>query len=558
MVDNGVSRFGFNPDVNVSRTAQVIDNRHLTTLNTGVLVPIYVNSDILPGTTVSMDMSSLVRMSTPIFPVMDNCFLDLYWFFTPHRLVWDNFKNFFGESADADWESPQDYEIPQLCSSPSSSNTTTSNWTKGTIADYFGLPTDKPQCYVNALPFRAYCMIYNEWFRSTPIQKPLYFPKDDSTQYAFSQTDLDGNYDYISSTHKGLRPAKANRFFDYFSGCLPSPQVGSPVTIDLLGKAPVFAAEEPFDHVTEGLPISNIHFINSNPALYGVGLKNGSLVKLSGSVSEGNTDLDFVPDNLYADLSQTLVASVNELRLAFALQTLLERDSRGVRYRELLYNHFGVSNGDSTMQVPEFLDGCRIPINVDSIYATSETASRPQGSAAGFSLTTDTRSSFTKSFTEPGTLMCLAVVRTHHTYQQGLDKMWTKKRRFDHYYPVLANLGNQPVYTRELYFDQNVPADDVFGYQEAWAEYRFKRSFVSSEFRSNYAQSLDSWHYADFYSAPPVLDSAWMEETEVNVDRTLAVQSSLQDQFICDFYFKPTYVQPVPLYSVPGLNVQHY
>lgn len=538
------------PKIDIQRSKFNRPSQHKTTFNAGDLIPLYVD-EVLPGDTRSVDMAAVVRSQTPIVPVMDNANIDVYWFFVPNRLVWEHWEEFNGQNNTTYWEQPVEYEIPQ-CTAPINDG-----WKLGTIADYMGIPTGKTGFSVSALPFRAYGLIYNEWFRDQNLKQPCLVFVSDST--------IDGqNYDnYVSGVQRGGYPAKAAKYHDYFTSCLPSPQKGPDVLLPLGSAAPINAYDPAHPSRFQGNLPDNALVWYSNASLPASGAMiaagiDGASTSVRDPLPTALWNDGLRPANLFADLSQATAATVNELRLSFAIQRLYERDARGgTRYTEILRSHFGVTSPDSRLQRPEYLGGKRIPIGMQQVVQTSATDATPQGNTAAYSLTNMASGMFTKSFVEHGILMCLGVVRTDHTYQQGLDRFWSRKRRFDFYDPALANIGEQAVLNKEIYLQGNAEDNQAFGYQEAWADYRYKPSRVSSEMRSGGDRSLDVWHYADYYTARPNLGSTWIDETKVNVDRTLAVQSGLANQFFGDFLFRDTCVRPMPLYSVPGM-IDHY
>ena len=569
---NSNSRFAQAPQVDIQRSTFDRSSGHKTTFNAGKLVPIYVD-EVLPGDTFEMKTSAIIRGSTPIFPVMDNANLDIYFFFVPNRLVWDHWKEFNGENTNSKWEQTVEYSIPQMA--PPLTNGSVVGWEKGTLADYMGIPTlvgpgasqTNPEYTVNHLPFRAYCLIWNEWFRDQNLQDPVLIDKGDS-QTNGRHLIPEGN-SIIFENQAALQGANllpVNKYFDYFTGALPEPQKGPDVLLPLGQTAPVITMTEDIAGVTS--TNTGMRFISESPIkaqhkmainATGNGKGNGVLIETvpSGSPSEGN----LIPTNLYANLQEATSATINELRLAFQLQKLYERDARGgTRYIEILKSHFGVTSPDARLQRPEYLGGERIPINIDQVIQTSGTmeGTTPQGNTGAYSLTGNQGSYFKHSFVEHGYILGLACVRTEHTYQQGLEKIWNRKNRFDFYWPALANIGEQAILNKEIYLQPVKEVNEqAFGYQEAWAEYRYKPSRVSSAFRSNIKGSLDAWHYADYYEALPVLSAEWIEETYKNVDRTLAVQSTLEDQYIADFWFKCKCTRPMPIYSIPGLIDHH-
>lgn len=561
MTRNSESRFSHLPGVEIERSKFFRPFQHKTTFNAGQLIPIFCD-EVLPGDTFSMDMASLVRMTTPIFPTMDNAYLDTYFFFVPNRLVWDHWKEFNGENSSGYWTQQVEYQVPQL-------KTDDDFFAKGSLGDYFGIPTNVYNLSVNALPFRAYTLIWNEFFRDQNTMPPAYFTKDDNNRYASYFRD-NPDLDYIlQNALTGSHPLPVSKYHDYFTSCLPSPQKGPAVDLPLYqDNIPVFAGEtiddQVYPYAKQPMTFGAVNGVNPDGKALGLVDTGGSrLYELrsgaSGSFSSGAT---VYPNNLYADVSQVAVATISQLRQAFQLQRLYEKDARGgTRYREILKMHFGVDSPDARQQVPEYLGGKRIPINIDQVLQTSATNEvTPQGNTAAYSMTSDISNSFTKSFTEHGYIIGVCCVRTEHTYQQGIERMWSRKNRFDFYWPALAHISEQAVLVKEIYAQGNEHDDDAFGYQEAWADYRYKPSRVSGAFRSNYDQTLDSWHYADYYTGGNsdfVLSPEWLVETKNNIDRTLAVNSSLEDQFIADFYFKMDCVRPMPLYSIPGL-IDHY
>lgn len=554
------------PQIDLKRSRFEESHSIKTTFNTGDVVPIFVDADILPGDTVNMNMAELIRMATPIYPIMDNLYADIYWFFVPHRLVWDHWQNFWGENEDP-WTQQIEYEIPQI-------EAPTGGWTEGTIADYMGIPTKVEGISINALPMRAYAKIWNDWFRDENLKSNCHVYTDDTTRTG--QTGAEQGYDYVTGTEFGGKPCKAAKFHDYFTSALPQPQKGDPVSLNIDGGLyPVHT--ESTDHLTTGKSATNLHVLpivngtTTTPntitnAMIAPGLKNNNPnLEPSGKAYITNTaaqitDLatganGLVPTNLYADLTNATVMTINQLRTAFAIQKYFENAAlHGTRYIEYLRGVFGVTSSDARLQRAEYLGGQRVPLNIDQIVQTSSTdQTSPQGNTAGFSCTINRDNMFTKSFEEHGTLMCLCVVRTDHTYQQGLDKMWTRKKWTDFYNPFFANLGEQAILNENIYAQGTSADKQAFGYQEAWAEYRYKTNKCTGYMRSNASGSLDVWHFADDYATQPYLSSSWIDEPKTNVDRTIAVSSQLTHQFIADFFFKCFYTREMPVYSIPGL-----
>lgn len=569
---NSNSRFAQAPQVDIQRSTFDRSSGHKTTFNAGKLVPIYVD-EVLPGDTFEMKTSAIIRGSTPIFPVMDNANLDIYFFFVPNRLVWDHWKEFNGENTTNKWEQTIEYSIPQMA--PPTGNGTVVGWEKGTLADYMGIPTligpGAPQSNanwtVNHLPFRAYCLIWNEWFRDQNLQDPVLIDTGDSQTngtHLVPEINPIVNQNQAALTGANLLPV--NKYFDYFTGALPEPQKGPDVLLPLGQTAPIVTQAKPNTILgTSAMTFWNSAFTKTgkthNLGIQVTGTNQGKLAFNAGEETTVLNSINAIPNNLTADLSNATAATINELRLAFQLQKLYERDARGgTRYIEIIKSHFGVTSPDARLQRPEYLGGERIPINIDQVIQTSGTmeGTTPQGNTGAYSLTGNQGSYFKHSFVEHGYVLGLACVRTEHTYQQGLEKIWNRKNRFDFYWPALANIGEQAILNKEIYLQSVKEVNEqAFGYQEAWAEYRYKPSRVSSAFRSNVTGSLDAWHYADYYEALPVLSAEWIEETYKNVDRTLAVQSTLEDQYIADFWFKCKCTRPMPVYSIPGLIDHH-
>lgn len=554
------SRFSQIPSADIQRSRFNRNSQHKTTFNSGSLIPIFVD-EVLPGDTYTMDFATAVRMATPIFPVMDNANLDVYFFFVPNRLVWEHWKEFCGENNQTAWEQPTEYAVPQI-SAP------TAGWSVGTVADYMGIPTGVSGFSVNALPFRAYALIWNEWFRDQNVMDPVMVNKDDATVAGTNETDP------VINAQLGSYPLPVAKYHDYFTSCLPAPQKGPDVLLPLGDYAPVTTGDPAHPGLYGGAsPKFPMTWATVPDATASVTDKNSFLLLSKTNVASSWWSGPDIPDsvlepnvigpnNLYADLSTATAATVNQLRQAFAVQRMLEKDARGgTRYIELLKVHFGVSSPDARLQRPEYLGGQRIPVNIDQVVQTSSTdATSPQGNTGAYSLTNYSGSMFTKSFVEHGFLIGLACVRTEHTYQQGLDRFWSRKDRFDYYWPALANIGEQAVLNKEIFLTGTAADDEAFGYQEAFADYRYKPSRVSGDFRSSAPSSLDAWHWADDYESAPSLSADWMAETPVNINRTLAVPSDSEinyRQFLADFFFKLDCVRPMPLYSVPGL-IDHY
>ena len=554
---NVESYFALNPTrIDISRSTFDRSSSLKTSFNAGDVVPFYVD-EVLPGDTFNVKTSKVVRLQTMLTPVMDNIYLDTYFFFVPNRIVWSHWKEFNGENTESAWIPQTEYEVPQI-QSPEG------GWQVGTIADYFGLPTGVANLSVNALPFRAYALIMNEWFRDENLQDPLVVPVDDATVTGVN-TDT-----FVTDVAKGGKPYIAAKYHDYFTSCLPSPQKGPDVTIPVGVSAPVVGNGYVLGVTNKSGTLGGLYSGSTEGICYRDGY--GKKIVDASSNPQGNfggllgvptaDQLGQHPEysGLMADLSLVSGATINQLRMAFQIQKLYERDARGgTRYIEILKSHFGVTSPDARLQRPEYLGGNRVPINVNQIVQQSATeeGTTPQGTPVGISLTTDTNSDFTKSFTEHGFVIGVMVARYDHTYQQGVERMWSRKDRFDYYWPVFANIGEQAVKNKEIYAQGTDKDDEVFGYQEAWADYRYKPNRVTGEMRSTYAQSLDIWHLGDDYSALPSLSADWIREDKANIDRVLAVQSSVSNQFFCDIYVKNKTTRPMPMYSIPGLIDHH-
>lgn len=546
------STFDSNPiNLDISRSTFNRNFSVKTSFNVGDIIPFMVD-EVLPGDTFNVNTSKVVRLQTLLTPVMDNIYLDTYYFFVPNRLVWEHWKNFNGENTASAWIPGVEYEVPQLTAP-------VGGWEVGTIADYFGIPTGKANLSVNALPFRAYAKIMNEWFRDQNLQQPLNIPSDETTVTGVNTAT------FVTDIAKGGKPYIATKYKDYFTSCLPAPQKGPDVGIGLSGQAPVYGDGKSLTISALGgagglaTDSADGNTLRVYTSAYDSLLDNTGKTGPAGS-RVGILGLPTKPTNshIYADMTGASAISINSLRTAFAIQKLYEKDARGgSRYIEIIKAHFGVTSPDSRMQRPEYLGGNRIPINVNQVVQMSETAGTPMGDTAAYSLTTDSNSDFTKSFTEHGFVIGLMVARYDHTYQQGLERFWTRRDRFDYYWPVFANLGEQAVKNQEIYAQGTIQDTEIFGYQEAWADYRYKPSRVTGEMRSTYATSLDVWHLGDEYSALPTLSDAWIREDKSNVDRVLAVQSSVSNQFFADLYVSNKTTRPMPMHSIPGLIDHH-
>lgn len=546
---NVESHFSQLPNVDIGRSRFDRSSSVKTSFNVGSLIPFYVD-EVLPGDTFKVKTSKVVRMQPMVAPIMDNIYLDTYYFFVPNRLVWTHWRELMGENTQSAWLPETEYSVPQV-QSPAG------GWNVGTIADYMGIPTGIAGLSVNALPFRAYALICNEWFRDENLVDPVVIPTGDATVTGSNGTD------YLTDLYKGGQPFVAAKYHDYFTSCLPSPQKGPNVTIPIaqLADLPVVSKLELHDGGSTYVRTN----VNSNGVLFNKSVPDGS--------DNGYLNVDSVSNlthnslgtakftNLWAQGSNALTAtSINELRTAFQIQKLYEKDARGgTRYTELLKSHFGVTSPDARLQRPEYLGGNRVPITINQVLQQSATVQggTPQGTPTGLSLTSDTNSDFTKSFVEHGFVIGVMVARYDHTYQQGLNRMWSRKSRFDYYWPVFANIGEQAVLNKEIFAVGAAKDDEVFGYQEAWADYRYRPNICTGEMRSQAEKSLDVWHLGDDYSQLPSLSATWIREDKSNLDRVLAINSSVSNQMWADIYIQNICTRPMPMYSIPGLIDHH-
>nr|CAI9750230.1 major head protein [Microvirus sp.] len=624
---NVESHFAKLPRANIQRSVLDLSCSHKTSFNAGDIIPFYCN-EVLPGDTFDVTSSKVVRSQTLLTPIMDNMYLDTYWFFIPNRLVWSHWEEFCGDNKSGPWTQQVEYSVPCI-SSPVDSNGTPIPFESGTLADYMGYPlcawknTDK--LAPSALPFRAYALVCNHFFRDENFANPLLVPLDDANQTGSNASPVGKSQD-LSACANGGRPYKANKFHDYFTSALPSAQRGNPVQVpvDLKGGLSGIVPAQTYDEII--LP----HSVNSNgsytfpagnqPLVFGsvpnptswpnvnkdrvIWPSNKApsvpsnqfmaLHQTTGNDGTGSQNLgatfaaqtpgvpvdpvDFAgaggkngvfPLNLGVDLSAGQAQldgfgfTINQFRIAYTYQCYLEAIARsGSRYGEMINQIFGVTNPDSRLQHPEYLGGNRVPIQVNEITNTTQADKDFLGDVGAKSATSDVNHDFVKSFTEYGILLGVCVVRYDHSYSQGLPRWLTRKKFTDFYNPMFANLGEMPIYKAEIYagsstYDENAPInkeDSTFGYQEAWADYRYTPNRVSSEMRPGVANSLSYWHLGDFYAQEPTISEEWLFEDEANVNRVLAVTSAVSNQFWADIFCSIRATRCMPMYSVPGLE----
>lgn len=513
-------KFSDVPRVQIQRSSFNRSHGYKTTFDASYLVPFFVD-EVLPGDTFSVKATGFARLSTPIYPIMDNMFMDTFFFAVPNRLVWENFAKFCGEQVDPG--DSTDYTVPIVNDLNNAANET--------IFDYFGLPTKVAAVYeFNALPLRCYNLIWNEWFRDQNLQDSVKVNTGDGP-------DSEADYTLLKRCKK----------HDYFTSCLPWLQKGDAVLLSLGDSAPIFGDGMAFDAVHNTGNYAQVRDAQGSGANLRL-LKADSTNVYGHSTSSGSSEL-------MADLSEAIGPTVNELRQAIQVQMVLERNARsGTRYKEIIQSHFGVTSPDSRLQRPEYLGGGSSPINITPIARTDSSP----GVLAAMGTAHFTNHGFTKSFVEHCTIIGLVNVRADIFYQEGLDRMWSRQTMHDFYWPSYAHLGEQAVLNKEIYIDAAMigagTEDDVFGYQERFAEYRYKPSKVTGKFRSNDAASLDAWHLGIEFGALPTLDDTFIQDNPP-VDRVIATPT--EPHFIFDSYISMNCVRPMPVYSEPRL-VAHF
>ncbi|AXL14578.1 major capsid protein [Microviridae sp.] len=499
------------------------------TFNAGELVPIFCD-EILPGDTFRLNTSAFARMATPIFPIMDNMYLDTHYFFVPSRLVWDNFQKFMGEQ-----NSPgdsTDYLVPTISNAPGT------GFEEGSLPDYLGVPTKINDLSINALPIRAYYRIWNEWFRDENLQ--------DANTIGLEKGD-GPDVSTVPLSKRGKR-------HDYFTSCLPWPQKGPSIDLPLGGSAPVVGIGTPTFSAINGEFTDDL-FGSRQPS--GLSGENMFAPQTQGTGTQTWKEVEWGTDTaLQADLGNATAATINQLRQAFTLQQYFEKDARGgTRYTEKIRSHFGVTSPDQRLQRPEFLGGGTTPINITPIANTADIASVGGNGTVGelgAMATINLRNhGFTKSFVEHGYVIGVASVRADLTYQKGLEKMWSRQDELEFYWPTFAKIGEQAVLNKEIYTQGTTADEDVFGYQERYGEYRYKPSLITGQFRSNATTTLDQWHLSQDFASLPVLGQTFIQENPP-IDRVVAVPS--EPAFIMDVYHDLQCARPMPVHGIPGLN----
>lgn len=530
------------PQMHASRTRFNRDQTILTTFDSGKLIPFFVD-EVLPGDTFQIDTSAVIRMTTPKYPVMDDAFIDFYYFYCPNRILWDDFKYFMGEVEEKPWAPTKEYRIPELVCLGSENDAVPY---EKSILDYMGVPTKiKKEFRINALPVRAYVKIWNEYFRDENVDnKAVLITEGTDEAYQDSKNDEDID-DILKKAYTGGRCLPVNKFHDYFTSCMPYAQRGPEVKLPFNGNAAI----KGYNSLEYKNPISG----NISPVINGAETEGGEVSVTPNYAIFRNTQGG--TGYLGADLTNVQATTINDLRKAVAVQQYYEALARGgSRYREQVQELWNVTISDKTVQIPEYLGGGRYHVNMNQIVQTSGqqgNTDTPIGETGAMSVTPVNENSFTKSFEEHGFVIGVMCIRHNHSYQQGLERFWSRKDRLDYYVPQFANLGEQPVKKKEIMLTGTASDEETFGYQEAWAEYRMKPNRVSGLMRSNATGTLDFWHYADSYDTVPTLSQGWMKEGKEEIARTLIVQN--EPQFFGAIRVSNKTTRRMPLYSVPGL-----
>ena len=523
------------PSSQIPRSRFDRSHAYKSTFDASRLIPFFVD-EVLPGDTFDVNATLFARLATPLKPIMDNMYLDVQFFFVPNRLVWEHWVNFCGERTNPD-DDPSIYTVPQMAIDLS----TLTDGSK--LPEYFGIPSGRSgNITVNALPFRAYVRIYNEWYRDQNLQ-------DSQTRGLETGDGPDSQYNTVLFR---------NKRHDYFTSCLPWPQKGNPVLIPIAPRAPITGLGIDFGTttaITPNLPVRETQWETGDPATtYAEGVYANTTGVLGIQVTQNPDGTGPIVPQIYAELAEATAVTINDLRLAFQIQKFLERDARGgTRYIEKIFSHFGVKSDDARLQRPELLSTASTRININPVAATAPLPDAPQANLAAFG-TAVNRCGFNKSFTEHGFVIGIASARADLTYQQGIERMWSRRTINEYYWPTFAHLGEQAVLNKEIYVTGTATDDEVFGYQERYAEYRYKPSRITGLFNSGVSASLDVWHLSQDFSALPVLNDSFIEES-VPVDRIIAVPG--EPHFLLDAWISFYTTRPMPVYSVPGL-IDHF
>lgn len=526
------------PQVHVGRCAFPRTFRQLTDFNVGDIVPLMYDCNITPGDSIKIPIKAVIRMQTPLYPVADDLVFDVSAWFVPDRLTWKHFKNFWGENDTTFWEEPTKYEIPQI-------EAPEGGWGEYTLADYLGIPTKVSGISDSHMPIRAYCTIWNEFWRDENLKEPI-FVNDDETTLTGKNYDA-STFDYTTDIQLGAHLAKAAKRADFFTKALPEPQKSEDIFIPLGESAPIIGTDE----VATGQTAQE-NLIGKN--LEARGINAGGYLPTQIGNTEGNYLGEGKAIGLAADLSNAKGATVNSLRMAIALQRYAETLARsGSRYISVLSGIFGVQSSDARLQRPEFLGGKSYPIVMSEVQNTTQAEGVQLGNVGGMSKTIINDFICSKGFEEHGTLMVLGVCRIRrHTYQQGQPRMLMRRKQTDFYNRAFDHLGEQPVFNEQIYAQGTNEDKEVFGYQPAFEDMRLGMTYCTGSMRSNATLTLDAWHYADDYAELPTLSSEWIDEDPTNVDRTLSITSQISPQIFGDFVFETIHTRGMSMYGTPG------